>query len=91
MIKPVFTEKSTRLAKEGKYTFLVDPRMDKSGLKVLISKLFNVHVKTIRTVKTGAEVKRNNKGMNVSKLATKKAIVSLKAGEKIDLFEEKKK
>lgn len=91
MIKPVFTEKSTRLAKEGKYTFLVDPKMDKSALKALISKLFNVHVRVIRTVKTGAEVKRNNRGMNVSRLATKKAIVTLKEGEKIDLFEEKKK
>jgi len=91
MIKPVFTEKSTRLAKEGKYTFLVGVGDTKSGLKVLISRLFDVHVKTIKTLKTGGEVKRNNRGQNVSRFSTKKAIVTLKKGEKIDLFEEKKK
>ena len=91
MIKPVFTEKSMRLASQGKYTFLVETSSDKAGLKDLISKLFKVHVKTIRTLKTGGEIKRNSKGVKVHKLNTKKAIVTLKEGEKIDLFEEKKK
>ncbi len=91
MIKPVFTEKSTRLAREGQYTFIVDPGSDKTGLKVLISKLFNVHVKRIRTVKIGGEVRKNAKGHSIAKLAYKKAIVTLKEGEKIDIFEEKKK
>ncbi len=91
MIKPIFTEKSVRLAKEGKYTFMVGTGDDKSGLKALISRLFNVHVKTIKTIRIKGETKRNLKGVKVTKMAYKKAIVTLKDGEKIDLFEERKK
>ena len=91
MIQPIFTEKTTRLAKEGKYTFLVSARDVKSMLKSEIASLFKVHVKSIKTLKVGGEAKRNSKGIKVTKLASKKAIVTLKAGEKIDLFDEKKK
>lgn len=76
MIKPIFTEKSTQLAKQGKYTFLVGLRDGKPNLKSQISKLFKVHVRQIRTLKTGG---------------IKKAIVVLKDGEKIDVFHEKPK
>lgn len=90
MIKPIFTEKSTRLAKEGKYTFSVDPRMTKYQIKALVNELFDVHVTNIRTVKVSGESGRNFRGKSVNRLPGKKAIVEVKSGEKIDLFEEKK-
>ncbi|KKQ92059.1 MAG: 50S ribosomal protein L23, large subunit ribosomal protein L23 [Microgenomates group bacterium GW2011_GWC1_39_7b] len=91
MITPIFTEKSLKLAKEGKYTFWVGKKQDKLSLKAQIAKLFGVHVIDIKTVTTSGEVKKNNRGVKVTTLRGKKAIVTLKEGEKIDLFEESKK
>lgn len=91
MIKPVFTEKSTKMAKEGKYTFWVEPNSDKAGLKALISKLFGVHVTNINTIKKAGEKGRNARGRKFNRLSSKKAVVTIKAGEKIDIFEESKK
>lgn len=91
MIKPVFTEKSTQMAKMGKYTFWVDVDSDKMGLKALIAKLFGVHVTSIKTIKKAGEKGRTARGKKFNKLASKKAVVTLKAGEKIEIFEESKK
>lgn len=91
MIKAIFTEKTTKLAKEGKYTFRVSMGHTKSELKSEISRIFAVHVKTIKTVKIGPEEKRNSKGKKQFLSGIKKAIVTLKEGEKIDLFNEKTK
>jgi large subunit ribosomal protein L23 len=91
MIKPVFTEKSTKMAKEAKYSFWVEPNDDKMNLKTEIARLFGVHVTSIRTVRKGGEKGRNARGKKFDKLASKKAIVTIKDGEKIDVFEESKK
>ena len=90
MIKPIFTEKSLKDAKLGNYTFKVEPRMDKKRIAVEIAKVFDVKVTRVRTIKTGGERGRNAKGKNFVKLATKKAIVTLKEGDKISIFEEGK-
>jgi large subunit ribosomal protein L23 len=91
MIKPVYTEKSMMMAKEGKYSFWVEPNSDKMGLKSLIAKLFGVHVTSIKTIKKGGEKGRNSRGKKFNRLASKKAIITIKAGEKMDIFEESKK
>ena len=91
MIKPVFTEKSLKLAKEGKYTFFVEKNSDKNSLKSRIAKLFGVHVTGIKTINYGGENRRNVRGVKLTILPKKKAIVTLKEGEKIDIFEESKK
>jgi large subunit ribosomal protein L23 len=90
MIRPIFTEKSLKDAKLGNYTFKVEPRMDKKRIAAEISKIFDVKVVRVRTIKTGGEKGRTARGKNFSKLATKKAIVSLKEGDKINVFEEGK-
>jgi large subunit ribosomal protein L23 len=90
MLKPVFTEKSTKMAKEGKYSFWVEPNADKMGLKSLISKLFGVHVTSIKTIKKAGEKGRTARGKRFNRLASKKAIVTIKEGEKMDIFEESK-
>ena len=75
----------------GNYTFRVEPRMDKKRIAVEIAKIFGVKVIRVRTIKTGGEKGRNARGRNFSNLAGKKAIVTLKEGDKIDIFEEGKK
>lgn len=90
-MKPIFTEKSLREAKNGNYTFRVDSAMDKNQIAVQISQLFGVKVISVRTIKIGAEKGRNARGRKFFKNAVKKAIVTLKDGDKIDVFEESKK
>ncbi len=91
ILEPVITEKTTNLAKEGKYTFRVDKNMTKNDIRVLISKIFAVKVLKVRTLKERGEIKRGANGRKKIIKPSKKAIVQLKDKEKIDLFETKKK
>lgn len=79
------------MAKQGQYTFWVDRNADKLSLKSLFAKMFGVHVTSIKTVKKAGESGRNIKGKKFSKLISKKAIITIKDGEKLDVFEESKK
>jgi len=90
MLKPVFTEKSLKMAKTGKYSFWVGTGMDKMGIKSEIAKAFGVHITNVKTITGHSEARRNTKGQKFSTKGTKKAIVTLKDGEKIDIFEESK-
>jgi large subunit ribosomal protein L23 len=91
MLKPVYTEKSLANAKRGSYSFWVDKGLNKGEIKILIGKTFDVHVVSVKTVNYKKEIKRSYRGV-IQKLASaKKAIVTLKDKEKIDIFEETKK
>lgn len=90
-IKPILTEKSLGEAKKGQFTFLVDRFMTKFDIKNLIEKAFDVNVLKVRTINMKGGVKKNVRGKIVTKKAVKKAVVTLKAGEKIGIFEEKTK
>ena len=79
------------MAKLGQYSFWVGRRANKMSLKAEIAKLFGVHVVGIRTVSTPPEAGRNARGIKFATVKNKKAIVTLKDKEKIDLFEETKK
>jgi large subunit ribosomal protein L23 len=91
MLKPIFTEKSLRESKLGSYTFQVEKGMNKGQIATKVAELFGVKVISVRTTKTGPEKGRNARGKNFSSLAVKKALVTLKSGDKIDIFEEGKK
>ncbi len=65
--------------------------MDKLSLKSIIAKMFGVHVTSIKTVKKAGETGRSVRGRKFTKLAAKKAIITIKDGEKLDVFEETKK
>ncbi len=91
MITPVFTEKSLKQAREGKYTFWVSRNADKAGIKSEIARTFGVKVVSIKTTKIGSETGRNARGNKYAKVGSKKAVVILKDGDKIDIFEESKK
>jgi large subunit ribosomal protein L23 len=87
---PVFTEKSTSAAKNGFFTFWVDPRMDKNQIRRAIEGAFDVHVTSVHTLNFRKGLRKNLKGQAIAQKARKKAIVTLKGDEKIALFSEKK-
>lgn len=87
IIAPVVSEKSYNLIDEGKYTFLVDPRSNKTEIKLAIEKIFGVKVESVNTVNRVGKTRRTRTGIGKRK-DTKRAIVSLAAGQTIDIFGE---
>jgi len=90
-LAPVVTEKSLKDAKAGRYTFTVLPGFNKDEIRKSVEALFKVHVTSVATINYKGGARRNFRGKTQSFSALKKAIVTLAKGEKIDLFEEKKK
>ncbi|MGW9415063.1 50S ribosomal protein L23 [Arthrobacter sp. SW1] len=84
VIAPVVSEKSYGLIDEGKYTFLVDPRSNKTEIKLAVEKIFSVKVESINTINRAGKRKRTKFGWGQRK-STKRAIVTLKEGT-IDIF-----
>jgi len=86
IIKPVVTEKSMNLLADNKYTFVVDKKSNKTEIKNAIEDIFKVKVEKVYTLIVKGKPKRMGKfeGRTSDR---KKAIVSLKPGQKIKLFE----
>ena len=84
IIKPVVSEKSYNLIDNGKYTFEVDPRSNKTEIKQAIEAIFNVKVDKVNTLNRVGKTRRTKFGLGKRK-DTKRAIVSLKSGS-IDIF-----
>lgn len=91
MIKPILTEKTMGEAKKGFYTFLVGRNMDKSSARRAVEDVYGVHVRRVRTIKIRGGKRKNFRGEVVKFAPVKKAVVTLRKDEKIDIFEEKKK
>lgn len=84
IIAPVVTEKSAMNAQNGIYTFKVDKRATKTQIKKTIEAQFGVHVVKINTLVTKPKDRRVGKYTGKTKVY-KKAIVSLKDGETIEM------
>ncbi len=84
IIKPIISEKSYALIDEGKYTFEVDTRSNKTEIKQAIEEIFSVKVDSINTLNRVGKTRKTRFGMGKRK-ETKRAIVSLKSGS-IDIF-----
>ena len=84
IIAPVVTEKSMLNAQKGIYTFKVDKRATKTQIKKTIENEFGVHVEKINTLLTKPKARRVGKYTGKTKVY-KKAIVSLKDGETIEM------
>jgi large subunit ribosomal protein L23 len=84
ILKPVVSEKSYGLIDEGKYTFLVDPRANKTEIKIAIEKVFSVKVASVNTINRKGKTRRTRFGIGKRK-DTKRAIVTLREGT-IDIF-----
>ncbi|QGG49183.1 50S ribosomal protein L23 [Heliorestis convoluta] len=86
LIKPVITEKSMDLTAENKFTFVVNPAANKIEIKHAVEQLFKVKVLDVWTLNVKGKKKRMGKyvGRTSDK---KKAIVKLRDGDKIEIFE----
>ena len=85
LIRPVISEKSVGLVEDNKYTFWVYPAANKIEIKNAVEKMFKVHVEEVRTMNVRGKLKRVGRHQGMTP-ARKKAIVTLKAGEKIEGF-----
>ena len=84
LLAPVVSEKSYSLLDEGKYTFIVDPRANKTEIKIAVEKIFGVKVDSVNTLNRQGKTRRTKFGLGKRK-NTKRAIVTLKEGS-IDIF-----
>ena len=84
IISPMLTEKSTNLSEQNKIVFKVPFKANKKNLKKNIEKIFKVTVTKINIINKKNRVK-NTRGRKVKISGYKKAIVTLKKGQNIDL------
>ena len=84
LIAPVVSEKSYGLLDQGKYTFVVDPRANKTEIKIAIEQIFAVKVASVNTINRKGKARRTKFGIGRRK-DTKRAIVTLREGT-IDIF-----
>ena len=88
IIAPLITEKSMSQAKLGKFTFKVDKEANKKAIKQVVEKRFGVSVVGVTTIIVKGKTQRvGARRAEVTITSWKKAVVTLKKGEKIDLFE----
>ncbi len=85
--RPVITEKSaTASSVDGTVVFEVHPKATKIDIRKAVEKIFEVEVKSIRTVNTAGKVKRVGARVGTQK-GRRKAYVSLKPGHTINVIE----
>ena len=88
---PVISEKSTKIAQDGEYTFLVNQGLTKYQIKKAVEENFGVTVRRVRTkILRGKSKKAGKKRLSVKTADRKLAIVKVGKDDKIDLFETKK-
>ncbi|MGO4256134.1 50S ribosomal protein L23 [Marmoricola sp. RAF53] len=85
LIAPVVSEKSYGLLDNNKYTFVVHPDANKTEIKIAVEKVFNVKVTSVNTLNRQGKARRTARGIGRRK-DTKRAIVSLAEGHRIDIF-----
>ncbi len=82
---PVISDKATRLLESNKYTFMIDRKANKFIIKKVIEYFFSVNVIKINTLNTAPQKKTVGR-FSGYKSRYKKAIITLKKGDKINLF-----
>ena len=85
LIAPVVSEKSYSLIDENKYTFLVRPTANKTEIKIAVEKVFVVQVMSVNTLNRLGKTRRTKFGLG-KRPNTKRAIVTVADGERIDIF-----
>ena len=85
LIRPVISEKSYRLVDDGKYTFLVAPEANKTQIRQAVEQIFHVKVTGVNTINRPGKRRRTRYGWG-QRPDTKRAIVTLAEGDRIDIF-----
>jgi large subunit ribosomal protein L23 len=85
ILRPVVSEKSYNLLDDGKYTFVVAPHANKTEIKIAIETIFDVKVTSVNTLNRPGKRRRTRYGYGKT-VATKRAIVTVAEGQRIDIF-----
>ena len=86
IIAPIVTEKSYHGALSGTYTFRVHEDAHKTQIRQAVEELFDVHVVRVNVLSVKSKPKRRGRIAGI-KPGWKKAVVQLKAGETIEIFQ----
>jgi large subunit ribosomal protein L23 len=86
IVRPIVSEKSYAGLEQNMYTFLVDPRANKTEIKEAVQRIWDVRVTSVNTLKRRGKLKRRGwtRGRRPDE---KRAIVTLAEGDKIEIFE----
>lgn len=87
--KPLITEKLSAMNEKGRYGFLVDLTANKVEIKRAVEKIYGVTVQSVNTMRTAGKPKSKSTKTKIytgRTSATKKAIVTIAAGEVIDFY-----
>lgn len=88
LLRPVVSEKSYALNENGAYVFVVAPDSTRIEIRRAVEQTFGVRVSKVNTLNRKGKSRRNRRTNVVGQRAsTKRAIVTLKPGDRIDLFE----
>ncbi len=85
LVAPVVSEKSYGLLDQNKYTFVVRPDANKTEIKIAVEEIFGVKVIAVNTMNRQGKRRRTRNGWG-QRPDTKRAIVSVAEGERIDIF-----
>ena len=86
IIAPVVSEKSYGELNRNWYTFLVHPDANKTQIKIAVEHIFNVKVLGVNTINRQGKRKRSRGTQMGKRKDTKRAIVSLAPGDRIEIF-----
>jgi large subunit ribosomal protein L23 len=88
LLKPVVSEKSYRLMEDGVYVFVVAPDATRIEVRQAVEQTFGVRVTNVNTLNRKGKLRRNRRTNTIGKRPdTKRAVVTLVSGDRIDLFE----
>jgi len=85
LLAPIVSEKSYSLLDQNKYTFLVNRSSNKTEIKIAVEQVFNVTVTSVNTLNRPGKRRRTRQGYG-TRPDTKRAIVSVAEGQRIDIF-----
>ena len=85
LLAPVVSEKSYGLLDENKYTFVVAPDANKTQIKIAVEQVFGVKVTSVNTINRIGKRRRTRYGWG-KRADSKRAIVSVADGQRIDIF-----
>jgi len=87
VIRPLVTEKTIGSTAHNKYTFQVDPNANKIEIGQAVQQIFNVKVEKVNTLRVRGKTRRLGRFPEGRKPSWKKAVVTLKPGDRIEIFE----
>jgi large subunit ribosomal protein L23 len=86
LVRPVITEKNTMLSEQGKYAFEVHPDANKIQIRQAVQTIFKVEVAKVNVMKVPGKTRRLGRHVGRTR-AWKKAVVTLRPGQRIELFQ----